>query len=144
MTETRHDMVPISEHLDQRLADLTKLGGVALAGVVACGWVAFWLKGEAVAVALDSERRSAADKAESLAESLVFHNGKIRQSEIERAEERATLVTKKDVEPLVTDYNQRIGSSMTRGRFWTTLAVMAPILLAAGALLAKVLPSFGG
>jgi hypothetical protein len=133
MADARHDMVPIKEHLDQRLADLTKLGAVTAAAVVAGGWITFALIGKALTVALAANNRD-----------VENHNGKIRQWEIERGEREAKLATKAEVEPLVVDYRERRGGAITAGKFWGVIVVVGGFMLTAGIALANLLPGLGG
>lgn len=128
MPEADHSIVPIKDYVDQRAADLMKLGGLAAAAIIACGWVAFALNGKALTVALTASERD-----------LESHNGKIRQWEITQAEERAKLATKEEIEPLKADYRERRGGAITAGKFWTVISVVSGLMLTAGIGLAKLL-----
>lgn len=114
--QIRHDMVPIKDYTDQRIADLTKLGGVALAGVVCSVVVGHVLSSRAITVALDSERRSTADKAAALVREVEAHNGKIREWEVKQAEKDAKVATKADIAPLQKDLSDRQASAVTVGK----------------------------
>ena len=123
---------------------LTRLGAVALAGVVASGVVAFWGNTRATRVALDAEQRATATAYERANDAIESHNGKIRQWELDWAKALALLATKADVAPLVRDYERRVGGAITAGKFWGVIAVVGGGMLTTGIALAKLLPGVAG
>jgi hypothetical protein len=116
MRQPDHAVVPMKDHLDQRFADVIRLGWVTAAAIVAGGWIAFSLNSKATAVALDSERRGTKAALDSNNREVETHNGKIRQWEITQAQERATLATKADIAPLIEDLKGRQASALTVGK----------------------------
>lgn len=128
MNSASPDALWLKEYTDMRHAGLVRLGTVALASVAVCTWIAFSLNAKAVGVALASNNRE-----------VEVHNGKIRQWEVERGERESKFETKLATIPLHEDYQKRIGSAYTAGRFWGGIAVVGTFGLGVGALLPRLI-----